>query len=100
EKHFSAHLALDARKLRDVVPEVKMSDADWQSFINDRQGAIVGAKLAKLYGFTPGQRVTLKSPIYNASVEFIIRGVYTGADEKTMYFHQDYINELLPDWAK
>jgi len=42
----------------------------------------------------------LKSPIYNASVEFIIRGVYTGSDEKTLYFHHDYINELLPADAK
>ncbi len=77
-----------------------MSDADWQAFINDRQGAIVGQKLVKLHGFTPGQRITLKSPIYNQSVEFIIRGVYTGSDEKTLYFHHDYLNELLPDWAK
>src|ERR1041384_3193919 len=100
EKNFFANFAVDARKLRDVLTEVKMSDADWQSFINDRRGAIVGAKLVKLYGFTPGQRVTLKSPIYNASVEFIIRGVYTGSDEKTMYFHHDYLNELVPDWAK
>ena len=100
EKNFFANFAVDARKLRDVIPEVKMSDADWQSFINDRQGAIVGAKLVKLHGFTPGQRVTLKSPIYNQSVEFIIRGVYTGSDEKTLYFHYDYINELVPAWAK
>lgn len=100
ERNFFANFAVDGRKLRDVVPEVKMSDADWQSFINDRQGAIVGAKLVKLYGFTPGQRITLKSPIYNQSVEFIIRGVYTGSDEKTLYFHYDYLNELLPDWAK
>jgi len=100
EKNFFANFAVDARKLRDVIPEVKMSDADWQSFINDRQGAIVGAKLVKLHGFTPGQRVTLKSPIYNQSVEFIIRGVYTGSDEKTLYFHYDYINELVPEWAK
>jgi len=100
EKNFFANFAVDARKLRDVLTEVKMSDADWQSFINDRQGAIVGAKLVKLYGFTPGQRVTLKSPIYNASVEFIIRGVYTGSDEKTLYFHYDYVNELVPAWAK
>ena len=53
-----------------------------------------------LYGFTPGQRITLKSPIYNQRVEFIIRGVYTGGDEKTMFFHNDYLNELLPVWAK
>jgi putative ABC transport system permease protein len=100
ERNFFANFAVDARKLRDVVPEVKMSDADWQAFINDRQGAIVGAKLVTLHGFTPGQRVTLKSPIYNQSVEFIIRGVYTGSDEKTLYFHYDYINELVPEWAK
>ena len=100
ERNFFANFAVDARKMREVIPELKMSDADWQAFINDRQGAMVGAKLVKLYGFTPGQRITLKSPIYNQSVEFIIRGVYTGSDEKTLYFHQDYLNELLPDWAK
>jgi len=100
ERNFFANFAVDARKMRDVVPEIKMSDADWQAFINDRQGAIVGAKLVKLYGFTPGQRITLKSPIYNASIEFIIRGVYTGSDEKTLYFQYDYLNELVPAWAK
>ena len=100
ERNFFANFAVDARKLREVVPELKMPDADWQTFINDRQGAIVGQKLVKLHGFTPGQRITLKSPIYNQSVEFIIRGVYTGSDEKTLYFHHDYINELLPDWGK
>jgi putative ABC transport system permease protein len=61
---------------------------------------MVGAKLVKLYGFTPGQRVTLRSPIYNRSVEFIVRGVYTGADEKTLYFHHEYLNDLAPAWAK
>ena len=100
ERNFFANFAVDARKMRDVIPEIKMSDADWQAFINERQGAIVGAKLVKLYGFTPGQRITLKSPIYNQSVEFIIRGVYTGSDEKTLYFQYDYLNELLPAWAK
>jgi putative ABC transport system permease protein len=100
ERNFFANFAVDARKLREVVPEVKSSDAEWQAFINDRQGAMVGRKLVMLHGFTPGQRITLKSPIYNAEVEFIIRGVYTGSDEKTLYFHYDYLNELLPDWAK
>src|SRR5215813_10398421 len=100
ERNFFANFAVDASKLKVVLPEVKMSDSDWQSFINDRQGAIVGRKLVMLYGFTPGQRVSLKSPIYNQTVEFIIRGVYTGLDEKTLYFHHEYVNEMLPDWAK
>ena len=100
EKNFFANFAVDARKMRSIISEIKLSDPEWDAFINDRQGAIVGAKLVKLHGFTPGQRITLKSPIYNAEVEFIIRGVYTGADEKTLYFHHEYINELLPEGAK
>jgi putative ABC transport system permease protein len=100
EKNFFANFAVDATKLREVVPELKMSEPEWQAFINDRQGAIVGAKLVKLYGFTPGQRITLRSPIYDRSVEFIVRGVSTGLDEKTLYFHHEYVNELVPAWAK
>jgi putative ABC transport system permease protein len=100
EKNFFANFAVDAGKLRQIYPELKMSDSEWQAFINDRQGAVVGRKLVTLYGFTPGQRITLKSPIYNQSVEFIIRGVCTGGDEKTLFFHHEYLNELLPEWGR
>jgi putative ABC transport system permease protein len=100
EKNFFANFAVDPAKLKEVYPELKMSDAEWQAFISDRQGAIIGKKLQILYGFTPGQRITLKSPIYNKDVEFIIRGVCTGGDEKTLFFHHQYLSELAPEWAK
>lgn len=100
EKNFFANFAVDPKKLREIYPELKMSEAEWQAFASDRQGAVVGQKLAKLYGFTPGQRITLKSPIYNKDVEFIIRGVLTGGDEKTLFFQHEYLNELAPEWAK
>jgi putative ABC transport system permease protein len=100
EKNFFANFAVDPKIMRSVSPEIKMPEDQWQGFINDRQGAIVGQKLVKLYGFTVGQRITLKSPIYNADLEFIVRGVYKGGDEKTLYFSHQYLNESLPDWAK
>jgi putative ABC transport system permease protein len=100
EKNFFANFAVDAAKLKEVYPELKMSDAEWQAFVSDRQGAVIGKKLQILYGFTPGQRITLKSPIYNKDVEFIIRGVCTGGDEKTLFFHHEYLSELAPEWAK
>ena len=100
EKNFFANFAVDADRLRSVMTEIKMSDSEWQQFVSDRQGAIVGEKLVKLYGFRPGQRVNLRSPIYNKDVEFIVRGVYTGSDEKTLFFHHEYLNEMLPPWAK
>ncbi len=100
EKNFFANFAVDAAKLREVLTELKMSEDQWQAFINDRQGAIVGQKLVLLYGFSIGQRITLRSPIYDRSVEFIVRGICTGGDEKTLFFHHDYVNELVPAWAK
>ena len=100
EKNFFANFACDPKKLREIYTELKMSDAEWQAFAADRQGAVVGKKLAKLHGFTNGQRITLKSPIYNQDVEFIIRGILTGGDEKTLFFQHDYLNELAPEWAK
>src|SRR5689334_2233735 len=69
EKNFFANFACDAEKLREMMTEIKMTDAEWQAFVADRQGAIVGQKLVQLYHFTSGQRITLKSPIYNAEVE-------------------------------
>ena len=103
EKNFFANFAVDALKMKDIYPELKMSDAEWQAFAADRQGAIVGKKLQILYGFTPGQRITLKSPIYNQDVEFIVRGVCTGGDEKTLFFHHQYLDELVKsasaNWA-
>src|SRR6266403_1380703 len=75
EKNFFANFAVDASKFRDVMPELKMSEAEWRAFINDRQGAIVGQKLVKLYGFQNGQRVTLRSPIYDRIVSFTTRRV-------------------------
>ena len=100
EKNFFANFAVEASKLRGIMTELKMSDAEWQAFINDRQGAVVGQKLVKLHGFSLGQRITLKSPIYDRSVEFIVRGICTGGDEKTLFFHHEYLNELVPAWAK
>jgi putative ABC transport system permease protein len=103
EKNFFANFAVDATKMKEIYPELKMSDAEWQAFAADRQGAIVGKKLQILYGFTPGQRITLKSPIYNQDVEFVVRGVCTGGDEKTLFFHHEYLDELVKaasvDWA-
>jgi putative ABC transport system permease protein len=100
QKNFFANFAVDPAIFREIYSEYKMSDDEWQAFIADRQGAIVGQKLVKLYGFQLGQRITLTSDIYRVGPEFIIRGVYSGGDDKTLYFHNDYMNEVVPAWAK
>lgn len=100
ERNFFANFAVDEKRMREYAPEMNMADEQWDAFLKDRQGAIVGKKLVQLYGFAPGQHITLKSPIFNNELEFIIRGVYEGGDEKTLFFHYEYLNESSPAWAK
>lgn len=100
QSNFFANFAVDAKLLRAYQPETRMGEAEWDAFVRDRQGAVVGRKLAQLYGFAPGQRVTLKSEIYKNEMEFVVRGVYEGGDEKVLFFHYDYFNESIPEWAR
>src|SRR5258708_31855258 len=55
EKNFFANFAVDASKFREVMSEIKMSEPEWQAFINDKRGEIVGTKMVKLNGFSLGQ---------------------------------------------
>jgi putative ABC transport system permease protein len=100
QSNFFANFAVDPKMMRAYAPEMKMKDEQWAAFVQDRQGAVVGRKLAQLYGFAPEQRVTLKSEIYQNEMEFVIRGIYEGGDEKVLFFHYDYFNESLPEWGR
>ncbi|HZS46915.1 MAG TPA: FtsX-like permease family protein [Blastocatellia bacterium] len=95
-----ANFSVDAKLLREYQPELKMSDAQWSAFVDDRQGAIVGIRLADKYNWKIGDRVTLRSPIYRVSPEFIIRGIYSSGDEKVMFFHYEYVNEMESPFFK
>lgn len=100
EKNFFANFAVDPVLLHEYASELVMPDNQWQAFAQDRQACIVGSKLSELYGFKPGQRITLKSPIYNNQLELNVVGVYTGGDEKTLFVRYDYFNESNPAFAK
>lgn len=90
EKNFFPQYAIDEENYRKMYPEMKVSDAEWQAFLEDREGAIVGEKTAKRYGFKVGDRVPLTGVIWGggSSWSFNIRGIYTAdkPDEDTSQF--------------
>jgi len=82
-----------------MYPEYRVPDAQFRAFLRDRQGALVGRKLAQTYGFKPGDVVPLKGTIFPGTWTFVVQGIYDGADAKTdttqFFFHWDYLNETL-----
>ena len=51
-----------------------------RDFLRDRKGAIVGRKLADTYGFKVGDTVPLRGTIFPGTWEFVVRGIYDGAE--------------------
>jgi putative ABC transport system permease protein len=97
-KNFFPSFAIDPVTEHQVFPEVAVPDDQWNAFLADREGAIVGARTAKRFGWKVGDRVPLKAPIYGSGTwEFNIRGIYNdpreGADLTQFWLRYDYLDE-------
>ena len=75
-KNFFPSFAIDPETQRQVCPELAVPDDQWQKFVADREGAIVGARTAKRFGWKIGDRIPLKAPSTAATWEFNIDGIY------------------------
>lgn len=99
EKHFFANYAIEPKSYLDLYPEFVLSDKEKAAFFLDRKGCIAGRSLARLYGWKVGDLITLKGSIYPGQWEFVLRGIYHGADktteERILLFHWNNLNESL-----
>ena len=106
EKNFFPQFAIDVENQRQVYPEFAVPDGQWQAFVKDRQGAIVGEKTAKRFGWKIGDRIPIKNSSFaGASTwEFNLDGMYHGKrpqDDTTQFWFQwDYFEERMPDRLK
>jgi putative ABC transport system permease protein len=99
EKNFFANYAVEAKTYLDLYPEIVLPADQKAAFIRDRKGCIVGKKLADRYGWKIGDMITLKGTIFPGQWEFVLRGIYRGAEknteERALLFHWNYLNETL-----
>ena len=99
ERNFFAQFAIDPASYLDMYPEFILSPEERKAFVTDRQGAIVGRKLADQYGWKVGDQIPLRGTIYPGTWTFNLRGIYDGADQgtdqATMFFHFDLLNETI-----
>ena len=100
-KNAFSQFAIDVENQRQVFHELVVPDEQWQTFLKDRQGAIVGASTAKRFGWKIGQRIPIQGTIFPGTWEFNIDGIYTGKDSRDdttqFWFHWDYLYERAKD---
>jgi putative ABC transport system permease protein len=106
-KNFFPQFVIDPENQRQVFPELIVPDDQWNTFVKDRQGAIVGAATMKRFGWKMGDRIPINTTLYglqNKTFEFNIDGVYHGEkreDDETQFWIQwEYFKESVPDRMK
>ena len=103
-KNFFAQFAIVPDDWLRMYPEFRVDAPQWNDFLADRQGAIVGRKLAERFGWRVGDRIPLKVPGYfgGGSWEFNIRGIYRGTrpndDETQFWLRHEYLYEKAPPY--
>ena len=105
EKNFFPQFVIDPENQREVFPELIVSDDQWKAFLNDRQGAIAGAKTAERFHWKIGDRIPIKTTLYGGGAwEFNLLGIYHGKrpqdDETQFWFQWDYFEERIPQAIK
>lgn len=99
EKNFFANFAVDMESYLKLYPEFILTSEQTAAVNRDRKACVVGRKLAERFGWRIGDTIPLKGTIYPGTWEFVLRGIYhgkdKGTDETQMFFHWDYLNEVL-----
>jgi putative ABC transport system permease protein len=99
ERNFFPQFAVDAASYLDMYPEYVVPPAELKAFLADRQGAVVGRKLANQYGWKVGDQIPLRGTIFPGTWTFTLRAIYDGADAKTdetqFLFQWAYLNETV-----
>ena len=98
-KNFFPQFAVDSDNFFEMYPEFLMKPEELLAFKRDRQGAIVGRKLADQFGWKVGDVIPIRGTIFPGNWQFTIRAIFDGKDETTItrqfYFQWNYINEYL-----
>ena len=99
EKNFFPQFAVEPASYLQLYPEYVLKPEEKEAFIRDRQGAVVGRKLAAQYGWKIGDQIPLRGTIYPGTWTFTLRGIWTGAeartDENQMLVHYELVNESI-----
>ncbi len=105
-KNFFPQFAIVPDDWLRMYPEFVVDKAQWQAFLDDRQGCVIGAKLAARFGWKIGDKIPLKPPGYfgGGSWDFYVRGIYHGTrpsdDETQFWLRHDYLYEKAPAFWK
>ena len=105
-KNFFPQFAVMPDDWLRMYPEFLVDPDGWNAFVADRQGAVIGRKLAERFGWKVGDHIPLKAPgfmgggAWDFHVQAIYRGTRPNDDETQFWMQQNYMIEKGPSFWK
>ncbi|HEX9829507.1 MAG TPA: FtsX-like permease family protein [Bacteroidota bacterium] len=99
KSQFFARMAVEMETALKTYPEFLVPDDQKEILMRERNSCIVGADLAKQYGFEIGDVIPIEGDIYPGKWEFVVRAIYQPRDKTVdgtqMWFHWQYLDERM-----
>ena len=93
-----SQFAVDAEKIFDVMDELNVPPKQLKDFKENKDGCVIGAKLASDRQLKVGDPLPLKGDWYPVDMNLTVRGIYSGpsrTDQRMCLFHFDYFDDAL-----
>jgi putative ABC transport system permease protein len=93
-----SQFAVDPETIFKVMDELSVPPAQLKDFLENKDGCVIGRKLAGDRGLKVGDPLPLKGDWYPVDMNLTIRGIYSGparTDQRMCLFHFDYFDEAL-----
>ncbi len=89
-----ARFAVEPAMFYIVHPDYHLTDAEKYAFAHEQDSCIIGKTLADRLGLKIGDRITLVGDIFNVTMNFVVRGIYTSErNNENMFFQFEYLNQ-------
>jgi putative ABC transport system permease protein len=109
-KDFFPNFAVESEDYFRMYPEYRIPPDQYQEYLHDMQGLVIGSDVAAKYGFKIGDQIQLQSiqPLYRARgpLKFNVRAIYTADPARASrvnpglaFFHFKYLYETIKDSA-
>jgi putative ABC transport system permease protein len=100
--NFFPQMPVNPEEYLAMYPEVLLSDAEREAWMNTRSGAVAGRQIADRFGWKIGDRIPINATIWTrkggeSTWEFDLVGIYDGAERGTdttlFLFRYDFFDE-------
>ena len=89
------NFAVEADQVGGVYPDYRLPAAQLADFQRYRDGAIVGRKVMRQYGWKIGDRITLRSTVWPANLDLRIVGEIADERAPMLWLNREYLDQTL-----